>query len=604
MPLLTAALPTVVRRLFPRGHALFTLSVVACLVGLEVVGRQATSDREDALAAAALLSTGLVVALRHRRAPHPWLGWLAGAGAGLVSRIEKIRSDCGIDLRGTPPLPRRTPRAIYYLAGSFAALTGIAVLLWAVFPNGWRDLGVRASYVLYLICLLAIWTGLIAGGLACIYLPMQTLRAPLRYVSGDEDARGAELAAWLGYFLFVCVLAWLAPPVIPIGLCAGVVLLAAVVFTLLGGDQAAIVWRPASGQHVVTVPLHRLLAAAVGLAALLLLALLLLACGGSLLGPLDPESPMVFTSSLGIWAAWTVPGAVIIGAIRGVAVWRTDPARRSPPTAWVTGFLPPDVRKQVTEIFRGWGWKARFAPAVRRRADVGIEIVPPALSEATEFDPKWPLKVSVADLEAGAVKDRLTRRDEIGLRRLGFRGLSKLFKKVASLRGSEGSGFLFAPHWWFIDGLTREEERGRGDDGEAGLRRVGPPFARVMPPRVRQHWHAVLRAVQVDLIYIEDGVRFKSLDRVLRAVLELFDVHAGRKRAEDLHFRGIPKVRVMIHDYAPGKSYETESDYPEPKFTDLTRLRILHVFKDRGESAERVEPPADFSWEPQPLTFG
>jgi hypothetical protein len=125
-----------------------------------------------------------------------------------------------------------------------------------------------------------------------------------------------------------------------------------------------------------------------------------------------------------------------------------------------------------------------------------------------------------------------------------------------------------------------------------------------MPPRVRQHWHAVLRAVQVDLVYIEDGVRFKALERVLRATLELYDVHAGRKRAEDLHFRGIPKVRVMIHEYAPGKAYETGSEYPEPKFTDLTRLRILHVFKDRGESEERVEPPADFSWEPQPLAFG
>jgi hypothetical protein len=113
----------------------------------------------------------------------------------------------------------------------------------------------------------------------------------------------------------------------------------------------------------------------------------------------------------------------------------------------------------------------------------------------------------------------------------------------------------------------------------------------------------VLRSIQVDLLYIEDGVRYKAFERVLRAALELYDVHAGRKRAEDLHFRGIPKVRVMIHEYAPGKPYETGSDYPEPKFTDLTRLRILHVFKDRGESEERVEPPADFSWEPQPLTF-
>ena len=40
--------------------------------------------------------------------------------------------------------------------------------------------------------------------------------------------------------------------------------------------------------------------------------------------------------------------------------------------------------------------------------------------------------------------------------------------------------------------------------------------------------------------------------------------------------------------------------YPEPKFDDLSRVRVLHVFRDRGGHEERVEPPYDFSWTPAP----
>ena len=41
------------------------------------------------------------------------------------------------------------------------------------------------------------------------------------------------------------------------------------------------------------------------------------------------------------------------------------------------------------------------------------------------------------------------------------------------------------------------------------------------------------------------------LERVLRVIAELYDVHGGKRKAEDLHFRGLPKVKVMIHEYEP-----------------------------------------------------
>ncbi|MFO0825419.1 MAG: hypothetical protein U0792_20250 [Gemmataceae bacterium] len=109
----------------------------------------------------------------------------------------------------------------------------------------------------------------------------------------------------------------------------------------------------------------------------------------------------------------------------------------------------------------------------------------------------------------------------------------------------------------------------------------------------------MLRATAVDMIFIEDGVTFKNLERVLRVVTELYDIHAGNRRAEEHDFRGVPKVKVMIHDYEPGNPFESET-YPEPKFDDLSRVRVLHIFRDRGGHEELVDPPFDFSWTPAP----
>jgi hypothetical protein len=86
---------------------------------------------------------------------------------------------------------------------------------------------------------------------------------------------------------------------------------------------------------------------------------------------------------------------------------------------------------------------------------------------------------------------------------------------------------------------------------------------------------------------------------VLRVLLELYDVHGWGRRAEEMVFRGQPKVKVMIHEYEPGNPFQSDLYY-EPKFDELSRVRVLHIFRDRGGEEERVEPPFDFSWTPAP----
>ena len=80
-------------------------------------------------------------------------------------------------------------------------------------------------------------------------------------------------------------------------------------------------------------------------------------------------------------------------------------------------------------------------------------------------------------------------------------------------------------------------------------RTAGPPYHRLLPRAARHHLYRLLRAVQMDLIFVEDGVGFRRLRKVLRVLFEIYDVHGGRRRAEEVDFRGLPGTRVLIHDF-------------------------------------------------------
>ena len=595
MRLLTTALPRGLRTL-PAGTG-FTLALCGCLVGLEAICRVAVSDVHDGLAALILLTIGATVAVRHRRAPLPWVTRLAGWARRVGTSLAWLRLEHGYDLRGTPPIPRRTPRVVWGLALALVAWAGLSALAWAVYPAGWREIGVHTFYTGYLAALLALWAGLMACIFVGVYVPVEAIGRRLRRWLGEADRRGAELAVVVGYAVVVSMVASAVPPWPVLVLCVAVAGAAGLAYLPRGSDGAAVLWRAGPGKPVYSVPLHRLLAATTLLLSLVLLAVLTTACGTRLFGDANPTADaMPVTAVLGAVAAWTLPGLLVVTGMRLFGAWRNDPARRTPPTIHVLGSDPAEVRRAAATVIR-WGWRARTAPAARERGTVAIEVVPPERSEATDLDPRWPLRVSAADLGSDVVRQRLDRRDEIQVRRQLFRGLSKLFKRAAMFKGPGGGGFLLAPHWWFIEGMGREDAEGTEDGSVPPL--VGPPYHRVLQPRPRQHAHRVLRATQVDMIFVEDGVSYRKVEKVLRVLTELYDVHGGRRRAEELHFRGVPKVRVMIHEYEPDNPFRSEL-YPEPKFDDLSRVRVLHIFRDRGGHEERVEPPFDFSWTPAP----
>jgi hypothetical protein len=588
-------------RVWPGSHRFlqdgggFTLGLCGFILALEVVGRFTSSDFQDLLGLLALAAAAIALLVRHRRTPLPWLVRLMHRLDRWAGRFIHWQYGLGIDLRGEPALPQRWPRWVLLLSTALVLWAVVAGLLWYLAPTqGWRLLGWYGSYTVYLAGLGILWLILLCITFCGVYVPVHLLDRLLKRRLGDPDRRGIELAIVVAYAVVISALAWEVPPGWVLLANIGLLGINAVALGLVRRDEVAVVWQ--SRQGLAALPLRRLLILIAFLLLLVTANLLVTACGGRLWGAPLVQEALPLTGLLGAVAAWLLPGLWTVGFMLYYFARQRDPARRTPPTVHLSGDDPITLARAAL-LIRRWGWYVRRQPTPAQPGDLQLKLVPPHLSRAHEFNPPWPLEVALEDLDNPLVRDRLLRRDAIIVRRHLFHGLRKLFKRLATFRGPTEGTLWLAPHWWFIEAAGREETDPHSEEGRASF--IGPPYHAVLTQRARQHAHAVLRATQIDLIFVEEGVSFKHVERVLRILTELYDVHGGRRRAEDIHFRGLPKVRVMIHDYAPGQPF-THELYPEPRYLDLSRLRALHIFKDRGGEEEPLYPPYDHSHTPAP----
>ena len=177
------------------------------------------------------------------------------------------------------------------------------------------------------------------------------------------------------------------------------------------------------------------------------------------------------------------------------------------------------------------------------------------------------------------------RKAEIAYRRQITKGLESLFKRAARVKSRTDAGFWLALQHWYILGLMRDEETSPRLTGEETIfdSVVGWPFYQVISQPARHHYWQITKALQIDLIYLEKGISYRKLVPVLRMLFELYDMHAGQRRAEERDFSNLPGLRVVIHDYDSSREPLKLTGYPEPDYEDFSRARILHVFKDRGE---------------------
>ncbi len=189
-----------------------------------------------------------------------------------------------------------------------------------------------------------------------------------------------------------------------------------------------------------------------------------------------------------------------------------------------------------------------------------------------------------ADLANPELHDAIRTLDEVERRRQALRGLGVLLTFAYGRRFEKGHGYWVAPHLWFITHLSRDTDE---DDSWS----VGPPYHRVMPRAARHHLHCVFRALEIDLIFVEDGVPLRTVERVFQSLFDVYDLYGGT-RVEERHFDAIPGVRVVIHEFTMEEPFKDQG-YPDVNYEEIGRARILHVFKDRGGQEDMPEIPID-----------
>jgi hypothetical protein len=573
-------------------------------VVLEVLGRRSPTDVVDAWGVAALYGLSLYTWSVHRRRP---LGLITRAGRA-ARRVWKWLAShslvAGVDLRLEPPLPRRFPARFAALVGLVWSIVGALWLIRDALPGGARTAALHLSGFLTLAATALLWAAMTGCAIVMVILTVMLIHLAARRLLPHFEAhhRVLETVVIAVYLMILFVAAVLCRGSLALGVVGASLAAQAVLATFPGAATLVVLWRPRGApQRAATTTWQRWRLAQEAAVAGAIAATVLLTCGARLSGARDETTAV--TSTLGLVLAWSAAGLYPLPLLIYAGMcwngWFHNPARPCPPRVHVEGVQSRAARGTARAVLVRAGFRARLEPAPPRREDVRIRLVDEGGAAAGVAGRTWPRRVAPQDLENEDVRAAIRRRDQIQRRRHLLRGLEKAFKEA---RGQyrRGSGFWVAPHYWFVEGLTRD-----ADDDDRISDNIGPYYRAVMGLAARSHAHEILEGLDIDLVFVEDGVRFRQLEAVLRMMFELWDVHRGRCRAEERHFFGLPGLRVIIHELGPQSPF-TSDLYPQPDYEDIGRARILHVFRDRGREEDELTTPRewDFLDSPAPVLVG
>jgi hypothetical protein len=579
-------------RYLVRPPVLLTAAWAGTIAILEVLGRRSPSDAFDALGVAALLLLSLATVAMHRARRIAWVEHLMMGGSHvartLVSRMLRI----GVDLRGAPPLQRRFPVVLSASLLACAPAAGIVVALRGWLPGGARDVLLATSSTIYFVLLGLLWGVLLAVSLFLLVFTGACLHNWMVNFPGVDRGRRVrvELGVMMGIFVGLVALGLLLPLWVPLSAMGITLFLTMLAVGIPGAPQLLLVWQERRGGAIAVTPWTWVLACAALLAATGLGVLVLLAVGDRIAaGVMSTNMPI--TSFLGSAVAWT--GALAYASWAWSFPLKTfvhrfrDPARPSPIRVNV------DSTRQIVgprvDHLRAAGFDVSLASdETEHPGDVSLKLdrqaLRPELPGHFELPVAGQIRVHPDDLDHPDVHDAIYHVHEVACRHLLISGLEELFRFAAGRRFEHGHGFWIAPHLWFVTHMTRDTSE---DDSWS----VGLPYHRVLPHGARHHLYRVMRALEIDLIFLEDGVRFEQLRLVFRAMFDIFDFFGGG-RAEEQHFHGLPGLRVMIHDFTMERPFR-EKGYPDVNYEEIGRARILHVFRDRGGPDESSDVPVD-----------
>jgi len=587
------------RQLFgTNGWATFGF-LTAALV-LEFLGRKsAASDWHDLVLAAGLITLLAVLVWWHQRSTLPWLLPVVSALRSLGRWLQRWSIEIGYDLRLTPPVKRGVPPLIRAI-GFCLIVWGATVLAFGdYFPQVLRLWGTSYFYLGYLIVMCLLWAGMLLGLLISFYLlvglihdefsstvPVQrSIRGPLFLaLASILILVGQMIPLW--WSLVGCLLAWS---------------VLSVVYMLPGRHDLCFLWRPRGSTRVRSVSLALGSFLFFGFFISISLNLVLTATGALIWRhpAAMPLMNMPVTATLGTALGWVQLAVLWVIVWNEIRVRFRSPARAAKRVLHIHGLVDRSTVRRIRQFLPRRVWRIDCGKKHPDPCAVAVTLVPLMESQAREFDPGWPLRLSVDDFSDPLVQERLQRRSDIQARRRLIDGIERIFKAARRRKYRNGHGFWLAPHRVLWNGLRRDEPEPEPIDGHMVHDNVGPPYHRVIPPLARHLAHKVFHSLAIDLIFVEDHVNVRQLKRVIRRIFELHDKQPGRP-AEELHFVGLNGTRVLIYEFQFDNPFESKT-YPEPKFTALGRARILLVFRDRSESEELVEPPFDISRTPAPI---
>lgn len=576
---------------------------ILALVAIELTGRQTTSDLADALAVLVVLALVLLTARWQAQ-----LGWVRAAWRKVRRGLEYLadrQASFGIDFRAGSLDVFGYPRLLKVL---LLTVLGLAVLasLWPNVPiRDLREMLATRFYVGYLAVLLVVW-------IALVFLILTTLLLFGMLVHDSFVARCLEPRRRS-----------LRPEFVTLAISATLLAAAAVTFDasvalwiqygLLGGlvvsallpvsYRVKMVWKSKATKGTLRAVSVRWLSTTEGLLLTASVSVFVMIALGNILvrgaEPISETTPV--TEVLGRILAWTGAlggGSYLLYVLAMLWVgFRLDPRKPNRPTVHFTGLGAALDRRHVRRMYDAIGWSTRFAPTDARRADVCVEVV--AREESAFESPagrqRWPLRVARDDLARQVLHRALARRDQVQKRRRLVKGLERMFKLVSDREFERGAGYWVGAHHWFVLGLSRDESESTFDlRRDTWMRQhIGPSFESCIDWPARQHLHHVLWCLDVDLIFVEDGVGFRGLRRVLRMLFDLYDTFGATRRLEERMLVGMPGIRAIIQEVGLEKPLDSKT-YPEPDYEDIGRARVLHLFKDRGGDVEPVEIPTDF----------
>ncbi len=569
------------------------VAAAAFVVAMEWLGRNSHGDGADLLATFGLLLLGGVLSALELQTPGIWMLGLKG----FVERRKQALRDrfsvkVGVDLRGTPPLPTRAVPHHRVLVPVLAVWTALG-LAGAFLPFSLRQSLTSVAYLPWFVLILTLWALMLGAAAVLAFAAAAWLhdRFVIRPSGRARPNRRFEVLCITVALIVIAVPGLLLPTwwALVGALVAFLGLVGTLCWTRCFDLQLA--WRFPEGKTVYASSWHATLLKELSFVLLVWLALVLTGDGRHLLGQTSDPATFI-TGALGSALAWI--GGVVLSAVFVISsVWlvrhrRGDPSLQVPTHVHLDG--DAEVCERAAKELRRAGFLVRHG-AEAERDDVRLEIVPEPMPLLDSSQPAWPKRVSPTALRAPELIAIIARRDQHQRRRRLVRGIESAFKAASRRTYVRGTGFWVAPHWWFVPAMTRDTSDDEWDADEDPLLSdsVAPPWRDILGHAPRAHAHEMLRALHVDFILVEDGVGFRGFRRVLRVLFERFDIQ-GRP-IESRHLQGIQGLRCLVHEFTCGDPWKND-DYPEPDYDDISRARILHVFRDRGgeEALDELSP--------------